>query len=78
MNTKYNKITGFADAKEVLKAAPSKVQNLSIPSDIPHGDMPGDKVEIGEGHISKARTVFPLLCKELEKVFAENPYNRRW
>lgn len=76
MNTKYNKITGFADAKEVLKAAPSKVLDLSIPSDIPHGDMPGDKVEIGEGHISKARTVFPLLCKELEKVFAENPYNR--
>ena len=28
---------------------------------IPHGDMPGDKVEIDQGHIEKANAVFPLL-----------------
>lgn len=28
---------------------------------IPHGDMPGDKVEIGQGHIDKANLIFPLL-----------------
>lgn len=28
---------------------------------IPHGDMPGDKVEIGQGHIDKANVIFPLL-----------------
>lgn len=28
---------------------------------IPHGDMPGDKVEINQGHIDKANTIFPLL-----------------
>ena len=26
----------------------------AVPADIPHGDMPGDKVVIGEGHIAKA------------------------
>lgn len=33
----------------------------AIPADIPHGDMPGDKVEIGQGHIEKANAIFPLL-----------------
>ena len=33
----------------------------AVPKDIPHGDMPGDKVEIGPGHIEKANTIFPLL-----------------
>ena len=28
---------------------------------IPHGDMPGDKVEIGPGHVANANTIFPLL-----------------
>ncbi len=32
-----------------------------IPENIPHGDMPGDKVEIGQGHIDKANLIFPLL-----------------
>ena len=49
-----------------LKKAPEIIQNLEIPQDIPHGDMPGDKVEIEEVHINKARTIFPLLVKELE------------
>lgn len=33
----------------------------AIPGEIPHGDMPGDKVEIGQGHIDKANLIFPLL-----------------
>ncbi len=33
----------------------------AIPEHIPHGDMPGDKVEIGRGHIEKANIIFPLL-----------------
>jgi len=32
-----------------------------IEGEIPHGDMPGDKVEIGQSHIEKANTIFPLL-----------------
>lgn len=32
-----------------------------ISEEISHGDMPGDKVEIGQNHIDKANTIFPLL-----------------
>ena len=32
-----------------------------IPETIPHGDMPGDKVQIGPDHIAKANTIFPDL-----------------
>ena len=32
---------------------------------IPHGDMPGDKVEIGEEHIRKAEVIFPVLREML-------------
>ena len=60
MNTKYNKITVLDGAMDKLKKAPEIIQNLEIPQDIPHGDMPGDKVEIEEVHINKARTIFPL------------------
>ena len=33
----------------------------ALEGNIPHGDMPGDKVEINQGHIDKANTIFPLL-----------------
>ena len=33
----------------------------ALGDDIPHGDMPGDKVEITQEHIDKANTIFPLL-----------------
>ena len=39
-------------------------------SKIPHGDMPGDKVEIGIGHEEKAKTILPLLLTEIDKVKA--------
>lgn len=42
-----------------------------LPANIPTGDMPGDKVEIGEGHIEKAKLIFPLLLQEIEKCKAE-------
>ena len=42
-----------------------------LPEKIPHGDMPGDKVEIGQEHIHKAQTIFPLLLKELENIPGE-------
>ncbi len=39
----------------------------ALPAEIPHGDMPGDKVCIGEGHIQKANLIFPALLRELKK-----------
>ncbi len=34
---------------------------------IPYGDMPGDKIEIGEEHMKKAQTLFPLLLEKLRE-----------
>jgi alpha-galactosidase len=34
-----------------------------LPEQIPHGDMPGDKVSIGPKHIEKANKLFPVLQK---------------
>ena len=48
--------------------------NLSMPEvtpDIPHGDMPGDKVEIGEDHIKKANVILkaliPMMAEQAKK-----------
>lgn len=39
-----------------------------LPKVIPHGDMPGDKVEIDEHHVSNAKLIFPKLLQELQCV----------
>lgn len=48
----------------------------AIGEDIPHGDMPGDKVEIGTEHIRKANVVFKELLKILPYVL-ENSKNHK-
>lgn len=40
----------------------------AIPDDIPHGDMPGDKICIAEEHISKAKLLYPRLRDEIERL----------
>jgi hypothetical protein len=47
-----------------------------VPENIPHGDMPGDKVRITESHIQKAGTIFPALLKKLIPVMEKNPWER--
>ena len=42
-------------------------QAPELSPDMPHGDMPGDKIKIDDGHIQKATTIFPSLIKELKK-----------
>lgn len=54
--------------REVLQKNIESFKMPEIPANIPHGDMPGDKVEIGEGHIAKAKVIFPALLQELQKV----------
>ena len=44
-------------------------QPPAVPAEIPHGDMPGDKVEIGAEHIAKAHLIFPELLKQLREAF---------
>ena len=40
----------------------------ALPEDIPHGDMPGDKICIGEDHIRKASLLFPKLAEALKEL----------
>lgn len=49
------------------------IDNLIIPSDIPTGDMPGDKINIVDGHIRKAKIIFPLLMEKINEVRKEHP-----
>ncbi|MBQ1477372.1 MAG: hypothetical protein IIZ33_04435 [Erysipelotrichaceae bacterium] len=39
-----------------------------VTGDIPHGDMPGDKIRIEETHIQKASTIFPVLLEKLKET----------
>ncbi|MDO4837704.1 MAG: adenylylsulfate kinase [Clostridia bacterium] len=44
-----------------------------LPDEIPHGDMPGDKICIDEGHIAKAQTLFPALKDLLAAQLQASP-----
>jgi len=48
----------------------------ALPAEIPHGDMPGDKVSINEGHVAKANLIFPRLLALLPDLLAQNPAKR--
>jgi hypothetical protein len=43
---------------------------------IPTGDMPGDKVQIGEGHVAKATAVLPRLGEILKPILEASPHQR--
>ena len=48
-----------------------KIENYIIPTiigSIPHGDMPGDVIQINDEHIKKASVIFPLLVEEINKL----------
>lgn len=49
------------NALTVLAAGIADWQPPVVPGNIPCGDMPGDKVNIGQSHIDKANLIFPLL-----------------
>lgn len=51
-------------------------QPPEIPARIAHGDMPGDKVEIGKDHIEKANTIFPELLDEVEEIAKNHSSDR--
>ncbi len=38
---------------------------------MPHGDMPGDKILIGQDHIAKANKIFPILLGKLAQLSGE-------
>ena len=43
-----------------------------------HGDMPGDKIEIGDSHKQKAAAVFPVLVGKLKANFEPQIRDRIW
>ncbi len=47
------------------------MSQLDMYENIPHGDMPGDKICIGEDHVKKAKLILPELKKEVEKLNAQ-------
>lgn len=48
----------------------------ALPAEIPHGDMPGDKVSINAGHVAKANVVFPSLLPLLHGALEKNGAGR--
>jgi len=52
---------------------PQSALNLD---EIPKGDMPGDKIQIGPEHIKKSHVIFPRLLELVIPVLKENPYRR--
>ncbi|MEG1946423.1 MAG: adenylylsulfate kinase [Lachnospiraceae bacterium] len=54
----------------------SNWQAPDILTEIPQGDMPGDKIEIGKEHIAKANVIFPKLMKLLVPLFQKNMHQK--
>lgn len=40
--------------------------DLEMYKDIPQGDMPGDKIEIGQNHVDKAELIYPILKEKID------------
>lgn len=47
-----------------------------VPQKIPHGDMPGDKIVIDEGHIQKANMLTPPLIALLANILEQKKCSR--
>lgn len=77
MNETYNRVTkqsGYGE--KVLSILPWNKVTVPEDKNIPHGDMPGDKIEIEDGHITKAEIIFPELVKLIAKAADSNEYGR--
>ena len=42
-----------------------------LTEDMPHGDMPGDKIKIGDDHLMKASKIFPVLVEKMKDLNKE-------
>lgn len=49
---------------------------MDVPAAIPHGDMPGDSIQIGPDHVKKANVLMPALLPLLQNVLETNPQSR--
>lgn len=62
--------------KDLLMDNLSKICEIEDINNIPKGDMPGDKIKIGEEHIKKAKIILPRLIELLIPILNENPQKR--
>jgi len=62
--------------EKIRQKLPWVPEEIGDTDSIPKGDMPGDQVKIGPGHIQKALIIFPRLLELLIPVLEENPYQR--
>ena len=77
MNTQYNRISDNSDiVLSKISAVLHDMRYPDIPSDIPGGDMPGDHIEISNGPIKKAKTLFPIILAEMRRCIRDNGYGR--
>jgi hypothetical protein len=60
----------------VFKALSAPWSPPPVPEGIPHGDMPGDSIHIGDIHIQKANVIFPELLNLLPAILQNNPHRR--
>lgn len=75
MNQEYKRIDKLTALQE-KEGIFSDWKGMEIPATIPQGDMPGDKIQIGEGHIQKANVIMPELIKKAVEAVNNNPYGR--
>jgi len=54
-----------------LASVPDAWTPPPLPETLPGGDMPGDRLKIGEEHVCKASLLFPLLCRALRDLGRE-------
>ena len=65
-----------SDPMDILQMLRQPFTPPAVSADIPHGDMPGDKVVISEGHIAKANAIYPRLAQLLCGALEQNPARR--
>lgn len=76
MNLNYKRVSENRDQLDRKISAVLPWKGMELPAEIPQGDMPGDKIEIGPEHKKKADIIFPILLEQLREVWQLNPYGR--
>ncbi len=61
---------------EILTIDSSRWQAPQVPENIPHGDMPGDKVHVDQSHVDKMSLIFPSLLEDVKKLLQANPAHK--
>jgi hypothetical protein len=66
-----------SDTKGPIALDLKNVEDIPVdPDKIPKGDMPGDKIQISDDHIKKARFIFPKLAELLLPLLNSHPHQR--